>query len=80
MQHLDVWRRAGAFRKYLAGDWTTHMSITVYHGLISEQQKAIKKYKLKQTKKTFTSRKAFIAVLCCSFNGTLYISSRDNRC
>ena len=28
-----VWKRAGTFKKYLAGDWMNHLSITVYHCL-----------------------------------------------
>lgn len=28
-----VWKRAGTFNKYLAGDWMKHLSITVYHRL-----------------------------------------------
>ena len=33
-----VWKRAGTFKKYLAGDWTNHLSITVCHRLTSTNQ------------------------------------------
>lgn len=34
-----VWKKsAGTFKKYLTGDLTNHLSITVYHGLTSTIQ------------------------------------------
>ena len=38
-----VWKRAGTFKKYLAGDRTNHLSITVYHRLTSANQISIRR-------------------------------------
>ena len=37
-QNHPLWKRAGNFREYLAGDWMNHLSDTVYHGLTSTNQ------------------------------------------
>ena len=52
-----VWKRAGTFKKILAGDWMNHLSI-----------KLLPKPVRRRAKTCFPLRKAFSAVLCSSLN------------
>lgn len=40
-----VWKRADTFKKYLAADWTTHLSISVCPGLTSDCENMFPSYK-----------------------------------
>ena len=72
-------KRAGTLKKYLAGDKTNHLSITIYHRLTSSDRingaRALRQWSQlvksdsyqEETKPSFPSRQAISAVLCSPF-------------
>ena len=77
-----VWKRAGAFKKYLAGDWTNHLSVTVCHRLTSTNQNGSRRapggvsnsYR-SQLRGEKRARETFSAFLCSTFNKNKLFSS-----
>ena len=69
-----VWKRAGAFKKYLAGHWMSHLYITVYQRLTSTNQ-INEPYDIIGEQKHIFLFSFEKSLQCRSFNGEILSSS-----